>query len=218
MHTYSINKDIRIKVSIIIFVISMILSFVLGNVFTELLNNFRNYIKNSDVAAIVTFVEWLDVTPNVFGPLFLYGCLYAFYDRIAWKWSVFSKFHKIPDLNGIWQGNLKSSFNNRRIRMKMEIEQSWSKIKFISEFPDTHSKSYSNVAAIVIDGESGMEIYFGYKNESSDLTSGMQVHYGYNILTLTSERHIHGRYFNDRQNPNANIKGGNKGGFELDKI
>ena len=43
----------------------------------------------------------------------------------------------------------------------------------------------------------------------------MQSYDGYNILKLVNEDTIKARYFNNRENPNPNFKGGNKGVFEI---
>lgn len=214
MHTYSVDRDLRAKVVVWIFVISMLISLILNNLFSNTIENLRICLEHSSANNIVKLLEWLEVNPNFFGIPFWYGIITFFYDKCIWK--LFKWWHHIPNLEGKWEGSLISSFNEKRIPMEMEIKQTWSKISFKSTFPKTESSSYSNVAAIYVDGNNGTEIYFGFKNDSDSIADGLQSYNGYNILRLITEDKIKARYFNERENPN--YKGGNKGVFELTKV
>ena len=216
MHTYSIDRDLRAKVVVIIFVLSMIISLVLNDFCSGIIGGLVKYLENSRIKSVVNLLEWLEVNPNFLGIPFWYGILTVVYDKYIWKLLI--KWHQIPDLNGKWVGKLISSFGEKSIDMEMEIEQTWSKISFKSIFPQTNSLSYSNVAAIYVDGNNGTEIYFGFKNESYSVQNKMQSYNGYNVLKLFGNSKIKARYFNERENPDPNIKGGNKGIFELERI
>ena len=165
-------------------------------------------------------LEWLEINRNIIGVPFWYWVLSIFFDKVAWKWL--TCIHSIPNLNGKWEGELISTFEAEKkptvIPMKMKIKQTWTKILITTEFEKSDSVSNSNVAAIYVDGNKGTQLYFGYINESFDVSKKMQTHYGYNILTIKDNDKIKARYFNDRQNPNPKILGGNKGTFELNRI
>lgn len=217
MHSYSIDRDLRVKVSIYIFIISILISVILNDFLGDRINNVMTLLNNGKARNIIKIMEWLDINQNILGVMFWYGILMWFYNDVAWKWKCFNVLHGIPNLNGEWEGNLKSSYNEKEIPMKMKVIQTWSKISIQTEFTETKSLSSSNVAAIYVDGNKGTQIYFGYTNDSYDVSSKMQTHAGYNILTLLEDNKIKARYFNDRPNPNPKIKGGNKGTFELTK-
>lgn len=216
MHTYSVDRDLRAKVVVIIFVLSMIISLVLNDFCSGIIGGLITFLENSRIKSVINLLEWLEVNPNFLGIPFWYGILTVVYDKRIWKLLI--KWHQIPDLSGKWTGELISSFDEKSIKMEMEIEQTWSKISFKSIFPETNSMSYSNVAAICVDGNNGTEIYFGFKNESYSVQNKMQSYNGYNILKLCEKNKIKARYFNERENPDPHIKGGNKGIFELQRV
>ncbi len=217
MHSYSIDRDLRVRVAVYIFIISIVISVILNDYCADIIENFMVVLENGKAGNVLKVLEWLEVNQNILGVSFWYGILTWFYNDVAWKWKCFKALHGIPDLSGEWEGNLKSSFNDKEIPMEMKVKQTWSKISIQTDFTKTNSLSSSNVAAIYVDGSKGTQIFFGYSNDSYDISSKMQTHAGYNILTLLNDNKIKARYFNDRQNPDPKIKGGNKGTFELTK-
>ena len=96
--------------------------------------------------------------------------------------------------------------------MDLNVEQTWSKISFVSTFPK--SKSESNVASIFIERDGIIKVGFGFINHSREL---LHQYDGYNILDLDDENHLFGRYFNNRDNSNVSNSGGNIGTFELQR-
>lgn len=218
MHSYSIDRDLRSKVIIYIFILSMLISLILNNFFSGVITNIVYLLHKSKIKNTIEFLEWLEITPNFLGIPFWYAIVSIAYDKWFWKLKFIRHWHGIPNLNGKWSGTLSSAFNDKSIPMEMEIEQTWSKISFKSIFPKTDSSSCSNVAAIYVDGYNGTEIYFGFKNESYNVKEKMQSYNGYNVLKLIEQNKIKARYFNERENPNPDIKGGNKGTFEITRL
>lgn len=221
MHTYSIDKndkDLRANVAVIIFGLSMIISLLLKEFCTDKLNELANLLRASDLEKVVGLVEWFEVHPNVLGIPFWYGVLTFVYGKVLWKILPLRMLHGIPKLTGKWEGSLTSSFDGKTIPMEMQIKQNWNKISFKCIFPKTDSISNSNVAAILVDSNKGTEICFGFTNDSYDVVNGLQSYDGYNILNLVDKNHIKARYFNNRDNPNPECKGGNKGAFELFRV
>ena len=213
MHAYTIDKSLRGKVILNIFILSIILSsfltFWLGGIITNAKMWLQQYTWISD---ILRLCDELGVTTNFIGVTFLYALIYGFFDNYIWKWKPLRKVLNVPDLNGHWEGELTSATYQTTIHMDLNIKQTWSKISFVSTFPK--SKSESNVASIFIERDGIVKVGFGFINHSRELPHQYD---GYNILDLDDDNHLFGRYFNNRDNSNVGNRGGNIGIFELRK-
>lgn len=218
MHAYSIDKDLRKNVTIGTFMMSMFLSLILKQYFTDALNQLVSLLRTGGLKHLVELIEWLEINPDILGIPFWYAVLSWAYENWLWKCSVFKMWHKIPDLNGKWKGSLTTSYDGRTIPMNLEIKQTWNEISFHSIFEKTDSESFSNVAAIYIAGNRGTEISFAFRNDSYNVSDGTPSYDGYNILQLVDEDTIKARYFNNRNNPDPKCKGGNKGVFEVKRV
>lgn len=211
MHAYTIDKSLRGKVILNIFILSIILSsfltFWLGGIITNAKMWLQQYTWISD---ILRLCDELGVTTNFIGVTFLYALIYGFFDNYIWKWKPLRKVLNVPDLNGHWEGELTSATYQTTIHMDLNIKQTWSKISFVSTFPK--SKSESNVASIFIERDGIVKVGFGFINHSRELPHQYD---GYNILDLDDDNHLFGRYFNNRDNSNVGNRGGNIGIFEL---
>lgn len=216
MHAYSIDKKIRNTVSIVLFVISYSLSMILQAKLSPQLEAIYTQFTTWGLGDIVDFVKASGILPNVLEAAFIYWLISYAFEHWIWKCPAIRWIHKIPNLNGHWKGNLNSSYSDDPISMELEVCQTWSEISFKSKFPK--SESYSNTAAIHIEHNRGVSIYFGFHNDSTEISTGMQSYDGYNILTLQGKNTITARYFNNRPNLKKNskgIKGGNMGTFTL---
>lgn len=219
MHAYSIDRDLRVKVAIYIFILSGLISILLNDCFADIISKAVLVLERSEFGNVIKYIRWFEVYQNILSISFWYASLTWFYNNKAWKWKIFKLLHGIPDLNGKWSGGLTSSFDETKIiPMELIVKQTWNKISFQTSYKKTDSLSKSNVCAIYVDGSDGAKIYFGYLNDSYNVSEKMQSHAGYNILTLLNNEEIKARYFNDRENPNPMIKGGNKGTFKLKKV
>ena len=218
MHAYSIDKDLRKNVTIGTFMMSMFLSLILKQYFTDALNQLVSLLRTGGLKHLVELIEWLEINPDILGIPFWYAVLSWAYENWLWKCSVFKMWHKIPDLNGKWKGSLTTSYDGRTIPMNLEIKQTWNEISFHSIFEKTDSESFSNVAAIYVAGNRGTEISFAFRNDSYNVSDGTPSYDGYNILQLVDEDTIKARYFNNRNNPDPKCKGGNKGVFEVKRV
>lgn len=218
MHVYSIDKDIRRKVILILFVISVIISVFLTSILGKPIDGVLNFVKTIEcINAVLGVCGTFGVSPNFLAVPTIYALLYFIFDCKLWKNKHIIKWSGIPDLNGKWVGKLKSSFcNENEITMEMEVEQTWSKIKFVSKFPDTNSKSESDSATIFIESNGDIKVGFAFINRSREIHS--QQYDGYNILEFDSVNEISGRYFNNRDNRTEGILGGNKGTFRIKRV
>ncbi len=96
MHTYSIDTEERKNILLFLAVVSIIFSWS----FYKILGNYQ------------VFLPWWVESPSI---LFFYGLFFAIFDKWFWQYLKKIKFVKTPNLNGEWNGNLKSSFNNHSV-------------------------------------------------------------------------------------------------------
>lgn len=215
MHVYSIDKDIRRKVIVILFCISIFISIIMKYILRIPIEFISECIKKVELLDMLFQMgNVLDVFCDIISVPAIYAILYIWFDKKLWRMKYIKKALGIPNLNGEWIGKAKSSLgDNNEYTMNLKIEQTWSKISFIAIFPDTNSKSESNCASFFIETNGDKKIGFGFVNRSREVNS--QQYDGYNILELDSENEISGRYFNNRDNSALGIAGGNKGQFKL---
>lgn len=213
MHSYSIDKKIRVRTSIALFVFSIALSILLRTKLSTHMELVSTQLTAMKLDTVIGFISSTGILPNFLEAAVIYSIVSFIFENCLWKCPLIRCVHRIPNLNGHWEGTLCSSFSEETIPMKLDIVQTWSDISFRSTFPK--STSSSNTAAIYIDDNRGISIYFGFHNDSNDIETGMQSYDGYNILSLTDKDTLTARYFNNRPNPKKSIKGGNMGTFTV---
>jgi len=198
MHTYSIDTEERKNILLFLAVVSIIFSWS----FYKILGNYQ------------VFLPWWIESPSI---LFFYGLFFAIFDKWFWQYLKKIKFVKTPNLNGEWNGNLKSSFNNHSVEVKatLKIFQTWTRIKIL--LTTDQSLSQSETASIVIDTPEGNYLSYQYINEpKSNSVKTMSIHRGTVRLIFDEEKNtLNGEYYSgrDRQNfgslsfkKNTNIK------------
>lgn len=185
MHPYSIDTQERKNILLFLAIISIVLA--LG--FYGVLNNYQ------------IVLPWWVENPSV---LFFYGLLFIVFDK--WAWKIFRKigFVKTPNLNGEWNGHLKTSFDEHSSEVKatLKIFQAWTKIKII--LTTEQSSSHSETASFVIEAPEGKHLSYQYINEpKSSATKTMSIHRGTaRLLFNEKENTLVGEYYSgrDRQN------------------
>lgn len=216
MHSYSIDKKIRTSFSIALFVVSIAVSMLLRMALSTNTDAISAQLSAMKLDTVMEFLSSTGVFPNIFEATVIYSILSFLFEKWIWKFPGIRCMHGIPNLNGHWEGELRSSYSEESIPMKLDVIQTWSEISFRSTFPK--STSSSNTAAIHMEDNRGVSIYFGFHNNSTDIETGMQSYDGYNILTMVDKNTLSARYFNNRPNPKKSIKGGNMGTFSLHRI
>ena len=216
MHSYSIDKKIRTSFSIALFVVSIAVSMLLRMALSTNTDAFSAQLSAMKLDTVMEFLSSTGVFPNIFEATVIYSILSFLFEKWIWKFPGIRCMHGIPNLNGHWEGELRSSYSEESIPMKLDVIQTWSEISFRSTFPK--STSSSNTAAIHMEDNRGVSIYFGFHNNSTDIETGMQSYDGYNILKMVDKNTLSARYFNNRPNPKKSIKGGNMGTFSLHRI
>lgn len=185
MHTYSIDTDERKYILLLLAVASVLLAW-----------GFYNVLSYYQIS-----LAWWMENPSV---LFFYGLLFIIFDR--WGWGIFRKLGliKTPNINGIWVGHLKTSFDDHasEITATLSIFQVWTRIKIV--LSTEQSVSRSETGTILIEPPEGQYINYQYINEpKSGATKTMSIHRG-TVRLILDEKHntLSGEYYSgrDRQN------------------
>lgn len=188
LHEYSIDVDKK-RVYFSLAGISILGSML----FTFLLNCFIN---------VIPFIEFT-VSLTAFT---LFGILHNSYNKRMWKWRWLNKIgiENTPNLNGIWEGELHSSYYSFKKAQPatLIIEQSWTQICIKGEF--NKSSSSSDTASLKINSGGGVKLLYSYYNDKAPefYKEGTKNHRGYANLEITEDV-MKGNYFNDpTNNPN----------------
>lgn len=185
MHPYSIDTEERKNILLFLAVVSII--FAWG--FYKILGNYK------------IILSWWIESPSI---LFFYGFLFLIFDKWLWKFFRSVGFVKTPDLNGEWEGHIKTSFDahSSEIKAGIKIFQTWTRIKVI--LTADHSKSYSEAASIIVEVPEGKYLSYQYINEpKSSAISTMSMHRGTTRLLFDEKAAtLSGEYYSgrDRQN------------------
>ena len=196
MHSYSVDSNIRTTITSYVAVISIALMFIVGIVLKFFSIDFIPLEINIQTIGFVIF-KMFTVSITIF------GVIYYLYDNFLWKTSILHKVHKIPNLNGSWNGSfLSSKLDDNGVNYngtsEMVIKQTWSKISITAYFNKSTSDSHS--ARININGNDGIELKFEYYNKAEQsVIPTMMKHTGFNILRyISSENKLVGDYFTDK--------------------
>lgn len=153
---------------------------------------------------------WLDA-PSTMG---IFGIFYTAFDKVLWRqgWVRRIGLVKVPDLEGRWQGHVRSSFdqNSREHEVSVRIKQSWTRISLVLE--STRSASQTLVGSLQVDTPEGPVLSYQYRNEPKpDALGTMQIHYGTARLVLRDAAVLDGDYYSGRGRQNY-------GSIHLEKV
>ncbi len=115
------------------------------------------------------------------GILGIYGLIFKIFDYTFWQIFPQGLFGivEIPNLNGTWIGELRSSFdkNSTPYVITVKVVQTFSTIKIFSYFQ--RSWSYSIVADFYKESDGRQVLHYVYRNEpGGNANPGMHGHYG----------------------------------------
>ena len=161
---------------------------------------------NRFLEAMQLTLPWWINAPSVMG---FYGLLYTIFNKYIWKWRILRTIGivKIPDLNGIWNGYVASSFDrhNTKYDATLKISQNWNQISVILK--TNYSKSSSLIAAIITEDPGGAVLSYEYLNEPMpNAKPTMHTHRGAARHTMQSNgKVLEGEYYTGRDRQNFGI-------------
>lgn len=189
MHAYTTNSAERKFVPLYIAGASILAAWVLNRV----------------LGAMQFALPWWIDAPSVIG---FYGLLYAIFNKYLWRWQILRIIGvvKVPDLNGIWNGYVASSFDKHATKYDaiLRIVQNWTRISIILE--TVYSKSSSLIAAIVTEDPDTVLSYEYLNEPMPNAKHTMHTHRGTARLTMQSNgKALEGEYYTGRDRQNFGI-------------
>lgn len=154
------------------------------------------------------------------GPTVIVMCFLTLYDKCLWKLPILNLINTIPNLNGVYNGEIAYHYNGRDCAKscKMVIKQTCSITKVKSIFNkegENDTQSVSTEAFIKTDEAGDQYLYFYYHNPGSCKNGDtLDPHDGMNVLEILKDEmaiKLKGYYFTNR-NPQT------KGCMEVTKI
>jgi SMODS-associating 2TM, beta-strand rich effector domain len=185
MHCYATDSSEKRFVPIIVGGLSIAAAFGLSKIVTAL---------------NITALWWIDV-PSVMG---FYGIFLTVFDQWIWRYPILRHIGliKTPNLNGIWEGNISSSFENHEVRHQasLQITQTWTQMRVILQ--TEHSRSHSLSASLITVNPADINLSYEYFNEPrSSAATTMAPHRGAASLVLRQgegSRILDGDYYSGR--------------------
>ncbi|MCL8536861.1 hypothetical protein M9991_08255 [Chryseobacterium gallinarum] len=140
---------------------------------------------------------------SIFSVLGLMTLCLKLIDQELWKYKISNLIIDIPNLNGRYEGEMISSYNNTKLKCVMEITQTASTIHvctYIGDFQNTQSSKSITICEELEKQKNGFyRLYYNYENESSLPNKGG--HKGTAYLEFFPDiKTFRGKYFNDRSN------------------
>ena len=141
--------------------------------------------------------QWIASPFSVAG---IFSLLYYLFDRFIWKWQLLRRLDlvTIPDLNGVWVGEIESFDyqSGQPLQVSVIISQWWSKI--LVELKTEESSSKSVAASFLTSCSSSPELVYAYVNEPKPKAQqSMEMHKGTARLVFTGQS-LEGDYYTGR--------------------
>ena len=131
-----------------------------------------------------------------------FGLLFLIFNKWLWKWWSWFGLINFPNLNGKWEGHLKTSYDNFKSEIKatLEIKQTASTIKVKGIFNQSKSISICETFAFS-EIDQSIALYFFYKNDPNQNEKQLKQHEGAMKLIYEKDKKLSGYYWTgkDRQ-------------------
>lgn len=172
MHPYTTDEEITKRV----FILSVILAIGL------------TWIYYTFAEAYNINIPWWLETPSVFA---LFGFFHWLFDNHLWKTKVFqnTELFAIPNLNGIWGVDMKTSHDNfeNTFTGKSVIRQTASRISITLETPSSASHSL-HASLAKVNRLNKYELVFVFENRpNTDKPDVLQIHLGTSIVAISDD-------------------------------
>jgi hypothetical protein len=132
-----------------------------------------------------------------------YGLVFKVFDRSAWRWRIWRfGLTDIPDVQGVYEGELQSSYNGIKLPVRICVDQTWTAIavRFEVTGETTSSTSYSLTAGLDLSGHDRARLIYTYRNQTRPgiAPEDLNDHDGTAELNISLIGEIQGRYYNLR--------------------
>lgn len=194
MHDYAIDSGVRRNWTISIFCVSMIIGVLLQPVVDAIaLGPLAPFLKS--IHSQHPFVLIFRGT----SPLAVYGIIHLCFSRLIWKSKRirFGWLLDLPNLNGRWTGNLRSSFDERdSTPIEVTIRQTWDKMSIVLK--TDRSASASVTGALQCGAGEGFVLHYIYENRPKSFEAQtMHSHVGTVRLDVGEDK-LTGEYYTGR--------------------
>ena len=158
------------------------------------MRDFANYLGLDRASGGVAFTS-----VSVFG---LFSFLYWLFNKYCWKWGWLRRHLLVPDLNGIWNCDGKTTLKNGQLiefnwSATVTIKQSWSHILIYLKTAQSESKS--TAASICREDGIGYRLIYSYANYPDASNPDLLRHAGSAELLIDEQSaHAEGNYFTDQ--------------------
>ncbi|WP_201554763.1 hypothetical protein [Psychrobacter sp. 72-O-c] len=152
------------------------------------------------VSQLIRYLTWFESVPTLISTVLLtiisFYIVYNSFNNWLWKLKPISKLLKLPDISGNWSCNGKSDHENFNWYGKVQITQSWDKIRIVLTTEQSSSESIS--AAITYDDIRGYKLVYNYENRPNSLDdTNLRTHIGFVDLNIGNENNVAtGHYYN----------------------
>lgn len=185
MHSYATDSSERKSIPFFLAALGILAAWILGWI-----------VQKTQIS-----IPWWVDAPAVVG---FYGLFYKIFDTWIWRFEFLRKIGviKLPDLNGVWQGNVSSSYDNysKEHEAKLKIHQTWTQISIY--FESEKSESYSLSGMITAENPVAKALSYEFRNEPKvQAIETMHSHRGMARLTLSlkdKNEFLDGEYFTGR--------------------
>jgi len=136
---------------------------------------------------------------SLIGASAIYGCMYWILKNYAWKWNVFNKVLRVPDLSGVWDcaGQTLDIDGNCKYQWTAEVTivQCWDKLRI--RLKTSQSGSNSMAAALTYDSVDGWVLLYQYRNDPKNDQPELRPHYGCSAVIISKDlKSATAEYFN----------------------
>lgn len=139
---------------------------------------------------------WFDA-PSVLG---FYSLTYLAFDKVLWRIAARWKALSVPDLNGRWEGVLRSSHDEHAFERKVRvtIAQTWSRMTILLDARESTSESV--LVGISTENRLNPRLIYEYLSKPrSSAKESMEIHEGTTVLDFDSRtEQLEGYYYTGR--------------------
>lgn len=181
MTLYGNDSNERRTVSLILGVVAIVLAYILNEVLAP---------------RFISLPWWFDA-PSVLG---FYSLTYLAFEKGLWRIAARLNLLSVPDLNGRWEGVLRSSHDQHALdrHVRVTIAQTWSRMTIILDARESRSESV--LVGIATENRLNPRLMYEYLSKpGSSARESMEIHEGTTVLDFDRGAEVlEGYYYTGR--------------------